>query len=383
MLRQPNLLPYPIKFGSNQDLYWSVQQQSRGGNHQISVRFHGVGQHILNVQCDRRQVPYFKRFVNDWQNRKERSGSIFLLRSATLLWQPSQSWRQKQQKKPWNTHVLYLHCQIDTDLLTAEGLAKIRIQKQQKAQSRIENYITQGTLNPGQQADLKRKKSNLARLQATELKLPNKSTYKGLAHILLGVSLSRHQAVTVSIVDAVHNKVLLSQTAKQLLGESKSSTEDRQKNLLERRRKLQRQFAYERHNSQIKGKIHQIGESGLGRYLDQALGKRIIDLAQQHQASVIVLPDLKHLRERLNSELQVRAEEKCPGCVQAQKRYRRAYAITIHRWSYNRLSQAIQGCAKKAGVYVEFSNQPSHGTPQEQAKDIAIASYFTCQASRP
>lgn len=114
LLRQPNPLPYPIEFGSNQDLYWSYQPKQSGKSQkvkqQICIRFHGLSTYIFNIQGDRRQLPYFQRFVEDWQNSKKRSGSVFLLRSATLLWRCSPFRRHKHQQEPWNVHVLYLHC---------------------------------------------------------------------------------------------------------------------------------------------------------------------------------------------------------------------------------------------------------------------------------
>jgi hypothetical protein len=41
---------------------------------------------------------------------------------------------------PWITHRLYLHCAIDTDLLTAEGTEKIRSRKQLETQ-RMLNHV--------------------------------------------------------------------------------------------------------------------------------------------------------------------------------------------------------------------------------------------------
>lgn len=258
-------------------------------------------------------------------------------------------------------------------------MEKIREQKQQALRFTISKYATKQDLSDAQQADLKRKQSNFDRLQATQLQLPTKRTYQGLPHILLGVVLGRHQPATVSIVDVIHNKVLLSQTTRQLLAGAKAATGNNPERLLERQRRIQRQTAYKRHISQKKGKLPQIGEAELGAYLDRVLAKAIVVLAQRYQASRIVLPDLKHIRERLSSELNARAEKKCPGSVSVQKKYKRAYAMTIHRWSYNRLAEAIQGCAKKMGLEVEFSFQPFEGKLQEKARDIAIAAYNTHQ----
>ena len=72
------------------------------------------------------------------------------------------------------------------------------------------------------------------------------------------------------------------------------------------------------------------------------LAKAIIEMAIQYQVSSIVLPDLKNVREILNSEIQVKAEAKIPGCKKAQKRYAKEYRKNIHRWSYARLCDAIE-----------------------------------------
>jgi len=60
------------------------------------------------------------------------SQALFALQAAQFIWQKNtQSHRQKNKQaeksqdlkadQPWNTHRLYLHCTIDTRLLSMEG----------------------------------------------------------------------------------------------------------------------------------------------------------------------------------------------------------------------------------------------------------------------
>ena len=55
--------------------------------------------------------------------------------------------------------------------------------------------------------------------------------------------------------------------------------------------------------------------------------------------------------------------------------------MSIHRWSYNRLLTAISTQAEKTGLAIETIAQPLQGTPQQKAKDVAIAAYHFRQVS--
>ncbi|MFM2304194.1 MAG: hypothetical protein RLZZ135_1604 [Cyanobacteriota bacterium] len=91
----------------------------------------------------------------------------------------------------------------------------------------------------------------------------------------------------------------------------------------------------------------------------------------------IVIPTLTHLRSVLASEITARAEQKCPGSVEAQKKYAKDYQMTISRWSYNRLIETIRSKAQQLGIAVESGFQLARASPQEQAKDIVIATYHS------
>jgi predicted Zn-dependent protease len=81
------------------------------------------------------------------------------------------------------------------------------------------------------------------------------------------------------------------------------------------------------------------------------------------------------VREIVQTETQARAEQNCPGYLEAQKRYAKQYRVNVHRWSYGRLIESIQSQANKVGIVLEQGKQPLQGTAQEKAKNVAIAAY--------
>ena len=103
-------------------------------------------------------------------------------------------------------------------------------------------------------------------------------------------------------------------------------------------------------------------------------------MAIKYRVSSIVLPNLKNVREILNSEIQAKAESKIPGCKKAQKQYAKNYRQSIHRWSYARLCDArlcdaIASKATQKGIAIECARQSSQGKPEIQARDLALAAY--------
>ena len=109
--------------------------------------------------------------------------------------------------------------------------------------------------------------------------------------------------------------------------------------------------------------------------VDRLLAKAIVEMAIQYRVNSIVLPDLKNVREILNSEIQVKAEAKAPGCKKAQKQYAKNYRKSIHRWSYARLCDAIASKANQKGIAIECKRQSSQGKPEIQARDLALTAY--------
>ncbi len=145
--------------------------------------------------------------------------------------------------------------------------------------------------------------------------------------------------------------------------------------LLLRRRQQQQDNDIKRRQAQTRFGNNRFGESELGQYVDRLLAKAIVEMAIQYQASSIVLPDLTNIREILESEITGRAESKLPGCKKAQKLYAKKYRKNIHRWSYARLCDAIKSKAIQKGITIESSRQIPSGTPEIQARDLALIAY--------
>ena len=113
--------------------------------------------------------------------------------------------------------------------------------------------------------------------------------------------------------------------------------------------------------------------------MDRLLAKEIVVIAQAYSAGSIVLPKLGDVREAVHSEIQARAEQKCPECLEAQKKYAKQYRHSVHQWSYGRLISSIQSQASQARIVIEEAKQPIRGSPQEKAKGLAITAYHARQ----
>lgn len=367
LLARPASLPYPILYGSATDIYWGKTAKGK-----ITVSFNGVDKYLkaadptlqarfktrkeypFQLACDQRQLPYFQRFLEDWQayqaNQDTYPAGLLTLSSAILAWRAGQG-----KGEPWNVSHLALYCTFETRLMSAEGTLAVQQEKAAKALQKLNHA------NPDPRIH-----STLNRLQHLPER-PSKAPYQGHPEILVGISIGLATPVTVAVVNGSTGEVLTYRTPRTLLG-------DRYR-LLNRHRQQQQQNGRKRHQNQKRGVAFQPAESELGQHVDRLLAKAIIELACKCQAGSIVVPNLKHLRDLLASEIQARAEHKCPGSVAAQNQYAKAYRQAIHRWSYNRLIEAICSQATQLGMTVETGFQPLQGNPQTQAKEIAIATY--------
>jgi predicted Zn-dependent protease len=106
------------------------------------------------------------------------------------------------------------------------------------------------------------------------------------------------------------------------------------------------------------------------------LAKEIIAIALNYSAGSIVLPKLGDMREQVQSEVQAKAEQKS-DLIEVQQKYAKQYRVSVHQWSYGRLMANIRSSAAKAGIVIEESKQPIRGSPQEKAKELAIAAYHS------
>lgn len=396
LMRSPKSLPYPILYGAG-DLRWSRNQEGR-----ICVSFNGLGQYSFQVYCDKRQLSLFELFLQDSQtlkakeNQNQYTGSFLLLRDASLLWQEKEQGKrvvqkiksqinhpveeasnqqaQEQNSAPWNQYRLELQCTIDTQHLTIEGTEQIRQTKLASRSKELKDRRAKNNLDETQLKALHREESKQTRLEnAKHFRRSDAPLYKGDPDVLVGVSFNLAAPATVAVVKGSTGEVLAFRSPRQLLGNNYK--------LLNRQRHQQQQHDQQRRRNQQRGKAEQPSESELGLYIDRLLAKAIITLAKQYQANSVVLPEMKGLRERIQSELEAKAERKIPGSKAAQALYAKQYRQQVHRWSYGRLMQNVQSQAAKVGIRVESGYQPFEGNPQEKARDLAIAAYHARQIS--
>ncbi|MEH2079225.1 MAG: type V CRISPR-associated protein Cas12k [Nostoc sp.] len=361
LLRQSSKVPFPVAYESNGDMTWFKNQFGR-----ICIKFNGLSEHSFQVYCDSRQLHWFQRFLEDQQIKKnsknQHSSSLFTLRSGRIAWQ-----EEEGKGDPWNLNRLTLYCSVDTRLWTTEGTDQVREEKAEKIAKIITNTKAKGKLNEKQQAHIKRKNSTLDKIN-NPFPRPTKPLYKGQSHILVGVSLGLEKPATVAIVDGTTGKVLTYRSIRQLLGDDYK--------LLNRQRQQKHSLSHQRQVAQTLAAPNQFGEPELGEYIDRLLAKEIIAIAQTYSAGSIVLPKLDNMREQVQSEVQAKAEQKS-DLIEVQQKYAKQYRVSVHQWSYSRLMANIHSSAVKAGIVIEESKQPIRGSPQEKAKELALAAYHS------
>lgn len=465
-------LPYPILFDSSGDLYWSVQSEKESnpsspenGIHsespkskkrhkkprkrpteRICVQFkgkefnkakpkkdksEGAKDYTFKIQCDRRQLPLFQRFLIDYHSykklpaKKRFSEGLFTLRSACLMWRKDESRHngkkniganQQNQLEPWNTHRLYLHCNVDRQLLTAEGTEQVRAQKKQaiiqqlKGKEKLEQKeLDELGLTKNQISSIKRKCSTLNRLENhSPPPRPNSVPYQGQPGITVGVSFSRHQPVAIAVVDVNKQEVLECQSAKELLNRGKAQyiwrngskepvlkdgIEQRHPNggklyvrkgkrvqwkpyrLVEQLHRRHQQNARRRAKQQQQNRYREdSSDSNLGLYVDRLIAAEIVELALQRKAGTIAIPQLKGIRESVESDIRAQAERLFPNQKERQKKYALHYRASFHSWSYARLSECIRECAQREGIAVVERIQSSSGDLEQKAIAIALSS---------
>lgn len=360
LLRESNSVPFPVIYETNSDMNWFKNQKGR-----ICVKFSGIGECIFEIYCDNRQLHWFKRFLSDQEVKKnsknQHSSSLFTLRSGCIAWK-----KREGKGEPWNVDHLILYCCVDTRLWTAEGTKLVAEEKAEGIAKIITKTKEKGQLNDNQLAFIRRKNTTLARIN-NPYPRPSKPLYKGQSHILLGVNLGLEKPATVAVVDMILGKALTYRSIKQLLGNNYR--------LLNRQRQQKKALSHKRKVAQNQAASNQYGESELGEYIDRLLAKEIIAIAQKYSAGSIVLPKLEGMREQINSEIQAKAEEKCPESIEAQKKYAKQYRRSVNQWSYGRLIENINSQAAQAGIVIEETKQSVKGSPQDKAKEIALAAY--------
>jgi IS605 OrfB family transposase len=392
----------------------------------------GAKDYTFKIHCDRRQLPLFQRFLIDYQTykklpaKKRFSERLFTLRSACLIWRKDETRhstkkkrgadQQQDQLKPWNTHRLYLHCTVDRRLLTAEGTQQVRVEKKQailkelKGKEKLEEKeLHELGLTQTQISSIKRKCSTLNRLEHNSPPpRPSSVPYQGQPDISVGVSFSRHQPIAIAVVDVNKQEVLECQSAKQLLNGGKAQfiwrnglkepvlkdgIEQRHPNggklyvrkrkrvqwkpyrLVEQLHRRHQQNARRRAKQQQQNRYREdSSDSNLGLYVDRLIAAEIVEFALQRKAGTIVIPQLKGVRESVESDIRAQAERLFPNEKERQKEYAQHYRASFHRWSYARLSECIRECAKKEGITVVQRKQSSQGDLEQKAIAIALSS---------
>ncbi len=363
LLKKSSKVPFPVAYETNEDMTWFKNQHGR-----ICVKFNGLSEHTFQVYCDSRHLHWFQRFLEDQQikrnSKNQHSSSLFTLRSGRIAWQEGES-----KGEEWKVNRLTFYCSVDTRLWTAEGTNLVTEEKAEEIAKTITQTKAKGELNDQQLAHIKRKNSSLARIN-NPFPRPSKPLYKGQSHILVGVSLGLENPATVAVIDGSTSKVLTYRSIKQLLGDNYK--------LLNRQRQQKHSLSHERQIAQTLAAPNQMGESELGQYVDRLLAKEIVAIAQTYKAGSIVLPKLGDMREQVQSEIQAKAEQKS-DVIEVQQRYAKQYRVSTHQWSYGRLIANIQSQSAKAGIVIESGKQPIRGSPQEKAKELAIAAYHSRQ----
>ncbi len=353
-------IPFPVNYETNEDLTWSKNQKNR-----LCVQFNGLAEYHFEIYCDQRQLPYFQRFLEDQtikrNSKNQHSSALFTLRSGRIAWQEGAG-----KGQPWEIHHLTLYCTVDTRLWTTEGTEQVRQEKATEIAQILTRMKEKGELNEKQQAFIQRKNSTLARIN-NPFPRPSQPLYQGQPHLLLGVSLGLKTPATVAIVDGITGKAITYRSVRQLLGKNYK--------FLNRQQQQKRRLAHQRHQAQKQFANNSQGDSELGQYLDRLLAQAIVNLAKTYQVGSIVLPKLGEIRENIQAEIKLRAEQKIPHCEEAQKQYAKQYRVSIHQWSYGRLMETIRSLASQLGIVIEEGQQTIRGSPQEQAKGIALSAY--------
>jgi IS605 OrfB family transposase len=422
-----NSLPYPIIFGSADDLNWSTEKtglateqvlakspkrkkkKAKQPTERVCVRFKGFKDHLFKIQCDRRQLHIFRQFLQDYQlhfrspDTERFSQCLFALRSARLIWQEDdQSHHKKgkvthdlapQERSPWETHRLYLHCNIDMRLLTAEGTGQVCQEEKWKTLKNLkgldqltESQWEEQGLTQNQQIHIKRQRSTLARLDNSAPQRPSVVSCQGNPLITVGISLHPQAPLTACVIDLKTGAILKCQTTKQLLRNPKIKSKHCHRSFLQLRlrqwrlvnklhQRRQRRLLQQKQEQQQDRYRESQTESNLGLYVEHLIASRLVHLARQYQAGSIAVPDLKHIREILESDIQARARQKFPYQIEVQQQYAKQFRRSLHRWSYSRLVQCIRERAEREGILVITGQQPSQSPPEQKAKEVAISAH--------
>ena len=267
-------------------------------------------------------------------SKRQHTSSLFLLRSAKLIWKEC-----KGRGEPWNVHQLSLSCTLDTRLLTAEGTEVVKQEVGAVTANKLGTMREKIDRTGSQDNYIKRLQSTLDRIDRP-FERPSRPLYQGHSNIIVAVSMGLQSPATAIAIDVNSQKILAYRSTKQLLGDNHQ--------LLNRQRNQNMQQRHLRHKAQKQGLSCQLSNSELGEHLDRLFAKAIVELALTYHAGSIALPQLDQVRSIAQSEIDAKAQRKIPGYIEGQKKYAKQLRISLHNWSYNRLSQSIIAPVVKA-----------------------------------
>lgn len=279
-----------------------------------------------------------------------RPNGTAMQQSEPDLWSTSLFYLTLSKQVPWQTHRLYLHCTIDPRLLTAEGTEEVRQEKLAKTLERLaqveekvklaEQQVDQQVHEGGEmlvvsraleqidaeldeesveqqgkqrQTAAKRLHSTLTRLGNASPRRPPRQPFAPQRDIAIGVCFSRKNVLEVAVVDTRSQAVLDFCNLRSLLTDdrlalltkrtakfpashkSKRSVKQLQfkdYRLFNHWRRLRHQNLTQRGDQQRHGLYAESSqESDLAQHLNRVMAKKILQLAQQWQASRLTLPD--------------------------------------------------------------------------------------------
>ena len=384
-------IPYPVYYNSNSDLELTTNNQGC-----IFIKFNGLTKKLaaLEIACDNRQSHFFNRILSDYQCHKKTTvpGGLMLLRSVQLIWKPT-----KEKGEPWKSHHLYLHCIINNRLWSKIGMEQVRQELIDQTEKEIKTCKAKGeekTLTSTQRRNIKRLETSLEGLKNFDIALLSLNENRhpdSNPHIVIGVAIGLKVPVTISVINLQTKENLRFYSPKQLLSRTHNYLDSQPKKVstevpstprkkrrvsdyelfqqyLERRHKNKHQ----RHQAQKKFGDNQFGEADAGLYFSQLFAKAITEVAKTHQASVIVLPDLKNIREILEAEIRARAELKYPGSKTLQQKYGKDYRASVHQWNYNQLIRCITNHIAKIGLEIVTIHQIVRGNQQQKARNLVL-----------
>ncbi len=416
--------PEPVPSTRSKKRRSKRQKRRRVPQERICVSFHSMTKYQFQLFCGHRQLGDFKQIVDDHCTRaaledQKFDAACLLLRSAALVWEKDDSLERQHKKRikrqsngegsdesipPWLTHRLSLHCAIDDELKTVEGVenalqekinptiktlkslkknrrelltlaeseahsksAKDDVQsrspkapktnqkKGQKAPPKTEEKTIEQQIKD-QQSRITATKTTLRYLHQLPPNRPHKPTHQRQDHLKMGISFGRKDPIALAVIDSRNDSVVLEWSTETLLNVANKDSTYRQviqlhkqhQAIVKKRSQRQKRQRYEERSS----------EANAREYTARVIASAIVEVAIELQVSTIILPNLEGIRERVEAMIRAEAEMAHPHHVEAQNQYCKDIRESYHRWNYGQLATAIHRRAAKSEIPIRFVFQP-------------------------